>query len=116
MLEITRIRRFVTLTAAAVLAATAMACAASSDLPNDAAEADVQAAEAAITKGEQPGTCTVPDKTVVKPIRSEYYEAAKMLQPTCRWDPCHCYIDGLETTCSMVAACLRAGFCVLVRQ
>jgi len=116
MLEITRIRSFVRLTAAAVLAATAIACASSSDLPNDAAEAEVQAAGAAITKGEEPSKCTVPDKTVVKSSRSEYYEAAKMLQPTCRWDPCHCYIDGLETTCSMVAACQRSGFCVLVRE
>lgn len=29
--------------------------------------------------------------------------------------PCECYLDGIKTSCSLVAACLASGNCVVVK-
>jgi hypothetical protein len=98
---------------------TVSGCAASADETADPSGAELAQADSALEKlqrAPEASACSVADKTTVKSASSEYTEAARILQPTCKWDPCHCYIDGLETSCSLVAACLRSTLCQLVRQ
>ncbi|WP_420642206.1 hypothetical protein [Candidatus Leptofilum sp.] len=46
-----------------------------------------------------------------------FLQAAKDLQEDCeRIGGCTCFMDGIQTTCSLVFACLDAGFCELVRE
>ncbi len=97
----------------------ASGCAASADETADPGGTELSQSEGALArldKVPEASACTVADKTTVTSASKEYTEAARLLQPTCKWDPCHCYIDGLETSCSLVAACLRSTLCQLVRQ
>lgn len=45
-----------------------------------------------------------------------FRQAAEGLQQDCdRIGGCACYMDGLQTTCALVFACLDAGFCEVAR-
>ena len=46
-----------------------------------------------------------------------FLQAANDLQENCEQiGGCTCFMDGIQTTCSLVFACLDAGFCELVRE
>jgi hypothetical protein len=46
-----------------------------------------------------------------------FLQAATDLQEHCDLiGGCTCFLDGLQTTCSLVFACLDAGFCELARE
>lgn len=47
-----------------------------------------------------------------------FQQAALSMEPICGFLPaefgrCGCYLDGIQTSCDVVDACLNAGFCVL---
>ena len=45
-----------------------------------------------------------------------FNQTARSLQEHCQSiGGCTCFLDGIQTTCSVVFACLDAGFCELVR-
>ena len=44
-----------------------------------------------------------------------FKQTAKSLQQDCARIGCTCFLDGIQTTCAVVFACLDAGFCELVR-
>ena len=46
-----------------------------------------------------------------------FKQAASDLQENCELiGGCTCFLDGIQTTCSLVFACLDAGFCELVKE
>lgn len=113
--SVSRLVRWVAAASASVILA--VGCASAPEGASEGSEVEASPREVALERKREapPKECTVPDKTAVASKGKEYVEAARMLQPTCNWEPCHCSIDGLETSCWLVANCLRVGFCVLAR-
>ncbi|HKG47555.1 MAG TPA: hypothetical protein VKB02_12550 [Pyrinomonadaceae bacterium] len=44
-----------------------------------------------------------------------FKQTARSLQDECNRIGCTCFLDGIQTTCGVVFACLDAGFCELMR-
>jgi hypothetical protein len=44
-----------------------------------------------------------------------FTQTARSLQQDCARLGCTCFLDGIQTTCAVVFACLDAGFCELVK-
>ncbi len=58
-----------------------------------------------------------PSGTSVTSSSEVFLQTARGLQDHCeRTGGCTCILDGLQTTCAVVFACLDAGFCELVRD
>ena len=60
------------------------------------------------------------DGTRVSSDSNEFKAVTRAIQEPCanpaEFGRCGCYMDGLQTSCSIVKACLDAGFCKVVRQ
>jgi len=57
-----------------------------------------------------------PAGTRVNSTSEVFKQTARGLQQDCaRIGGCTCILDGIQTTCSLVFACLDAGFCQLAR-
>jgi hypothetical protein len=55
-----------------------------------------------------------PAGTRVSSTSDVFRQTARDLQGDCQaMGGCTCFLDGLQTTCSLVFACLDAGFCEL---
>ncbi len=58
-----------------------------------------------------------PAGTRVTTTSEVFRQTAKGLEKDCaRIGGCTCILDGIQTTCSVVFACLDAGFCVKVAK
>lgn len=58
-----------------------------------------------------------PAGTSVTSSSEVFRQTARGLQDQCNAiGGCTCILDGLQTTCAVVFACLDAGFCELVRE
>jgi hypothetical protein len=58
-----------------------------------------------------------PAGTRVNTTSEVFRQTARGLQQDCaRIGGCTCFLDGIQTTCSVVFACLDAGFCQLVAR
>ncbi len=69
-----------------------------------------------VTKGRNP---IPPSGTHVKTTSQStvFRQTAKDLEGNCaQIGGCTCFIDGIQTTCAVVFACLDAGFCVLAQE
>ena len=44
-----------------------------------------------------------------------FKQTARSLQDECNRIGCTCFLDGIQTSCGVVFACLDAGFCELVK-
>ena len=65
-------------------------------------------------------TSTIPaagTRVATKAGKSDVFrQTARNIQSDCeQMGGCTCFLDGLQTTCGVVFACLDAGFCELVR-
>lgn len=54
--------------------------------------------------------------TRVSTTSDVFRQAAHGLQDQCARLGCTCNLDGIQTTCAVVFACLDAGFCERVRE
>lgn len=72
------------------------------------------------------GGCTKKDISPIPPAGTHvtskpgtsdtFKQTARSLQQDCaRIGGCTCFLDGTQTTCAVVFACLDAGFCELVK-
>jgi len=95
------------------LALAAAGCAASVDGSPGDGDSTVTQQESELAISREP----VPDDTRVKAVGGGYAERAIRMQDTCTifGGPCTCYLDGIRTPCSLVAACLHSGNCVVVK-
>jgi putative hemolysin len=58
--------------------------------------------------------CATPN-TRVNTTSDVYRGMARSQQAWCAQFGCTCYLDGVQTTCSLVAACLNSGNCQRVQ-
>lgn len=66
---------------------------------------------------EKDGNPIPPDGTRVTTTSEVFRQTARSLQQDCeRIGGCTCILDGIQTTCAVVFACLDAGFCELVAE
>lgn len=54
--------------------------------------------------------------TRVSTTSDVFRQTARGLQDQCARLGCTCNLDGIQTTCAVVFACLDAGFCELARE
>lgn len=65
---------------------------------------------------KQGGSPIPPAGTSVTSDSEVFRQAARGLEQECaRMGGCTCILDGIQTTCAIVFACLDAGFCTLVK-
>ena len=57
-----------------------------------------------------------PAGTRVSTNSEVFRQAAQGLRDQCARLGCTCNLDGIETTCAVVFACLDAGFCELAKE
>jgi hypothetical protein len=66
-------------------------------------------------KKETGGVPPAGTRAATKAGKSDAFkQTARSLQDECNRIGCTCFLDGLQTTCSLVFACLDAGQCELV--
>ena len=53
-----------------------------------------------------------PDATGVNSVDAGYASAARLYR-ICNYEPCRCFLDGVQTSCALVESCLASGNCVL---
>jgi outer membrane biogenesis lipoprotein LolB len=53
--------------------------------------------------------------TRVSTASDTYRQMARSQQAWCAQFGCNCYLDGVQTSCSLVAACLNSGNCQRVQ-